>query len=80
MEDLVKLRGWMLLAIVVCLVPAVALAHPGHGDGEPSSWRHYLTEPIHVLVVVAAVAAIAGGWRVHRRRRLVDGVRSPRDR
>jgi hypothetical protein len=34
------------------------LAHPGQGDTEPESWTHYLTEPVHVIGLIAAVAII----------------------
>jgi hypothetical protein len=42
-----------------------ALAHPGHGETAPSSWRHYLTEPVHLtalLVASLAVAIVVGLW------------------
>jgi hypothetical protein len=38
-------------------------AHPGHGSTDPSSWRHYLTEPLHVAVVVLAAIAAVALWR-----------------
>lgn len=37
--------------------------HPGHGTTDPSSWRHYLTEPVHVIVVAAAIVAAVALWR-----------------
>ena len=40
-----------------------AFFHPGHGTTDPSSWRHYLTEPMHVAVLVAAIAIAVGVWR-----------------
>ena len=46
-----------------------SLAHPGHGTTDPSSWRHYLTEPMHI-VAFAAVASVVVElvlWRVKRR-------------
>jgi len=27
--------------------------HPGHGDTDPTSWRHYLTEPLHTALLTA---------------------------
>jgi hypothetical protein len=36
----------------------LAFAHPGHGDTEPESWTHYLTEPVHVIGLIAAVAIL----------------------
>ncbi|HEY0255651.1 MAG TPA: hypothetical protein VGC41_29180 [Kofleriaceae bacterium] len=47
-----------------------SLAHPGHGITEPSSFRHYLTEPLHV-VALAALVAVAFElvmWRRAKRR------------
>jgi len=61
----------ILVALVVWLSCAVALAHPGHGHTAPSTWRHYLTEPVHVLVLAAVVVAIAIAWRLLRRTRVM---------
>jgi hydrogenase/urease accessory protein HupE len=48
--------------LLLLLVPTLAFAHPGHGHTEPTSWTHYLTEPVHVaLLVIAAVTVLA--WR-----------------
>ena len=38
--------------------------HPGHGTTDPSSWRHYLTEPVHVITAVVAIAAAIALWRL----------------
>jgi hydrogenase/urease accessory protein HupE len=63
-----------LAALFVTAVPAAAFAHPGHGatTTEPESWTHYLTEPVH-LVGIVALAAISIGvagvvWRRQRQR------------
>ena len=32
--------------------------HPGHGTTDPHTWRHYLTEPLHVVGIVAALAVL----------------------
>jgi hypothetical protein len=58
-----------LLALLVGLVPVRAFAHPGHGHTDPDSWRHYLTEPIHILVLVAVVSIVLVSWLGYRRRR-----------
>ncbi len=47
----------------------LALFHPGHGTTDPDSWRHYLTEPLHVIVLAAAVVSVFAAWRVLRARR-----------
>jgi hypothetical protein len=46
-----------------------SLAHPGHGTTDPSSWRHYLTEPLHVVVIAGAALLVVEVvlWRVRRR-------------
>ena len=59
----------LLLALVFCLIPALAFAHPGHGTTDPSSWRHYLTEPVHVGVLAGAVALVVASVLELRRRR-----------
>ena len=49
-----------------------AFAHPGHGRTDPASWRHYLIEPMHAFVLVAALIVIVFAvlsWRAARVRR-----------
>jgi hypothetical protein len=63
-------RATSLLASLVVSAPALALAHPGHGTTNPDSWRHYLTEPVHVVTAIAGIAAAIGiGWAWRRARR-----------
>ena len=54
---------WFLWLMLLTLASPAA-AHPGHGTpGSESSASHYLSEPVHVLFLVAALAlglAIAG--------------------
>lgn len=60
------------LALLLSFAPSVAAAHPGHGHTEPATWVHYLTEPLHVAVLVGgSLAAIVAGsaWRRARGRR-----------
>ena len=53
-------------ALLLMSLPAVAVAHPGHGRhaGDHSPW-HYLTEPQHFLVVggllIAGAAVYVAG-------------------
>ncbi len=68
-----KTRLFVLLALVLCLVPLPVFAHPGHGHTEPDTWRHYVTEPVHVLVLVAVVAVVVTSWLGYRR---VAGIAS----
>ena len=58
-----------LIVALTALAPAVALAHPGHGHTEPASWTHYLTEPVHVVVLAASAALVILVHRARRRRR-----------
>jgi hypothetical protein len=54
---------------ILAVLPSLAWAHPGHGATEPDSVQHYLLEPLHVVMIVAAIAAIGGAiafWRSRR--------------
>ena len=51
------LRNIATLSVVAFLSTEV-LAHPGHGQSGPA---HYVTEPQHSIVLVAAVAAMVVG-------------------
>lgn len=46
------------------------LAHPGHGATDGHSLWHYLTEPFHVISLVAAVAILISiiFWYMVKRR------------
>ena len=59
------------LATLLAFVPALAIAHPGHGHTAPESWTHYLTEPLHAGVLAGAAVAsvvLVRLWRARRRR------------
>lgn len=43
------------------------LAHPGHGQPDVSAWRHYLTEPVHVIAAAALVVFAGVVWWRYRR-------------
>jgi hypothetical protein len=57
----------LLLVLLVCCIPALAFAHPGHGHTDPGSWRHYLTEPVHVGVLASALAFVVSVILYRRR-------------
>ena len=59
----------LYFVLLLCCIPALAFAHPGHGTTDPSSWRHYLTEPVHVGVLASAVALVVASVLELRRRR-----------
>lgn len=48
-----------LLLAILLLLPSIAFAHPGHGTTAPTSWSHYLTEPVHVVPLALAIVAVA---------------------
>ena len=54
-----------ILVLLVMLGPSLAHAHPGHGETEPDSWLHFLTEPVHVIslaIAILALVAISALW------------------
>lgn len=67
-------RACILAATLsVIELPTVAAAHPGHGSTEPATALHYLAEPLHLLGLLAVLAAV--GLVVLRRRRARDRSR-----
>jgi|GEM_PF-4688305 len=54
----------------VLLSLSASLAHPGHGITAPTSWRHFLTEPLHVasLAIPALILSALVLRRLMRRR------------
>ena len=50
-------------------VPTLVAAHPGHGTTDATGIVHYLTDPLHLSVAVAAVVAAAWMIAAARRRR-----------
>jgi len=62
------MRPSFYLALGLWFTPALALAHPGHGATEPSSWTHYLTEPLHAGIVAIAAGASVLAFRALRKR------------
>ena len=56
----------VILAIAT-LAATAAWAHPNHAEpGAPTTLLHLLTEPDHLLAIVAAIGA--GAWAAARRR------------
>lgn len=49
---------WGVLQLLA--MPLIAIAHPGHGNpaNEPNGWKHYITEPYHVLVFLICVVGV----------------------
>lgn len=46
-------------AFLLIMLPFVTLAHPGHGDDEGFTIKHYFTHPEHVLFTLAALVLVA---------------------
>ena len=59
----------LYFVLLLCCIPTLAFAHPGHGTTDPSSWRHDLNEPVHVGVLASAVALVVASVLELRRRR-----------
>ncbi len=57
----------LALAFTVFAVPGLAVAHPGHGAVVDSNLVHYLTEPLHVGLVVLALGTALLARRAVRR-------------
>lgn len=55
----------MILAI---LLPGVAAAHPGHASGGDFGLLHFLTDPFHVGMTVAAILVFLAARRAMLRR------------
>ncbi|HVK76123.1 MAG TPA: hypothetical protein VM734_22510 [Kofleriaceae bacterium] len=52
------------------------LTHPGHGATASPGWAHYLTEPVHVVVLVAVgCVAVAGAVQALRALRAARAAR-----
>ena len=45
-----------LCAFIFTLLPSLLFAHPGHGETEGFTIKHYMVEPEHVIVAVLALA------------------------
>ncbi len=57
----------LALVLTAIVVPGLAVAHPGHGAGVDSGLVHYLTDPLHVGLVVLVLGAALLVRRVVRR-------------
>lgn len=49
-----------IIVAIVALLPSLAVAHPGHGHGNPLSPEHYLGNPEHSIPVALTLAVAAG--------------------
>jgi hypothetical protein len=63
------MRLVLALTIAALAAPSVALGHPGdHSDFSPAeNAAHALSDPYHVMLLIAAIAvAVMGGWAARR--------------
>ena len=61
----------VLTLIALASLPAIGVAHPGHGDSrDGNSLLHYITSPLHVLPVLGAAILLVGLSLFVRRVRL----------
>jgi hypothetical protein len=70
----VRARISLALAAIYTALPSLASAHSDHGSTDSGTWNHYLSEPLHVAVMGAALAGlalarIALGGNAHRHHR-----------
>lgn len=56
----------LLVVAMMFVSSAVAFAHPGHGTTPPGSLAHYVFEPVHAVVLIAAAAGIVLLARLHK--------------
>lgn len=62
-------RPVWLLWLILLTAASPAAAHPGHGtSGSEASPTHYVTEPVHLLFLVAALALglAAAAWMTRK--------------
>lgn len=66
---MIEARGTMdrirplLVSLTVLLAPAVAAAHPGHGDPHAPAVAHHLLEPEHaVALAFSLLVGVIGVW------------------
>jgi hypothetical protein len=54
--------------IPMIIIAGGAVAHPGHGHGNPLSPGHYVSSPEHALPLTLAIAAgvVLITWLTHR--------------
>lgn len=57
----------LLVGLTVLLAPALAAAHPGHGDPHSPAVAHHLLEPEHaVALALSLLIGVIGVWLAAR--------------
>lgn len=47
-----------LSILFAAMLPFITMAHPGHGETEGFTIKHYMVEPEHVLLVLLTMAVV----------------------
>ena len=63
------------IAFTTLLVPGAASAHPNHVAGDDFGIVHYLTDPFHIALTVAAVLLAFSARRLVQQRRSINRTR-----
>lgn len=48
-------KNGVSVLLILLIAAAGAWAHPGHGESEGHSLLHYLTEPLHIVPLIAVI-------------------------
>ena len=55
------------LSLFILCMPLFSIAHPGHGTADGFTITHYFTEPVHAVIAMGVLAAVAVYIRQVRR-------------
>lgn len=55
-----------IMIITVC-IPIFSFAHPGHGETGGYTIIHYFTEPVHAVIAIGVLIAVAAYIRQLRK-------------
>ena len=57
------------LSLFILCMPFNSIAHPGHGTTDGYTITHYFTEPVHAVIAVGMLTAVAVYiWQVRKNR------------
>ena len=48
-----------LFLLLLTIVPFITMAHPGHGEDEGFTIKHYFTQPEHIAFTLTALVLVA---------------------
>ncbi len=66
--------------VAFTILPGMAHAHPGHGNGDGTSVLHFMASPLHALPVLGFSLLLAATWLIafHRRKTTMVAARGAR--